>query len=98
MSFGKCVVYFQCLQRSLFSFRKCLLRRNKTVVCTSTVGIGHAAISQSVGGVFCDGLLKIFDALVESFLASLVPPKAALQVELIGLGICGVALRHALLI
>src|ERR1700730_9670876 len=59
------------------------------------VTIGQSAISQGVGGIFCDGLLKAFDALVKAFLGSLVPPVAALEIASVGFRAGGVGSREA---
>src|ERR1700674_943900 len=47
--------------------------------------------------IFCDRLLKVVNALVQSLLGSLIPPVAALQIEPIGFRIRGVGFGHALL-
>src|SRR6266852_813411 len=98
MGFGERVVYFQCLQRRLLGFRKGLLRGYKMVRCKGAVAIGQAGISQGVSGILGDRLLKVFDALIQSLLGSLVPPVAAFQIILIGFGISGVGLGQALLL
>src|ERR1700747_1069035 len=98
MSFGQCVVQFYCLQRGLLGSRKGLFWRNKTKTGTTkdSVAIGQAGISLCIAGIFCDGLLKVFDALFKSILVRFVPPVAALQVILIGVGIRRIAFGHAL--
>src|SRR5690242_19189083 len=98
MGFGQRVINFQGLQRGLLGPWKGLLWGNETEGHKAVVGIGQTGISQSVIRVFLNRLLKVLDALVQSFLASLVPPETAFQIVLIGFGTGGVALGHALLI
>src|SRR3990170_1807963 len=95
MSFGECIVYLQCLQRGLLGSWKSFLWRRKVPAPKQTVRISQAGVSQSVGGVFFDGLLEVLDGPVESLLGSLGQPVAASQIVLIGIGIGGVALGHA---
>src|SRR6266700_219128 len=44
-----------------------------------------------------NGLLKILDSLIKSFLRPLVPEEAAFQIQLIGVGICVITSVNLLL-
>ena len=97
MSFGEGVVYSHRLLRGIPGSRKSLPRGNHTGISERTVAIGQADISQGVLGILCDGLLKVFNGLIDAFLSALfVKPEAALQIVLVGFGIRGIALSHAL--
>src|SRR6266852_4850692 len=61
------------------------------------VTVCQSAISQSIGGICCDGFLKAFNTLVNPVLGSFVRPVAALQIASVGFGTSGIGLGEALL-
>ena len=63
-------------------------------VFDQSVVVRHPVVGQRVGGIESDGLPEIIHALVQAFLRELTRKVTAFQIELIGFGIRGLALRH----
>src|ERR1700680_4026844 len=97
MNFRKRLIQFQGFEGRIIGFRITNFGWQETVICMHAVTVGQSTISQSVSRIFCDGLLKTFNTLVNAVLSSFVTPVAALKIPPVGFGAGGVGPREALL-
>jgi hypothetical protein len=96
MCFGEGDVDFQCFLRRGLRLGDRLLRRQYAVAAQHNVCIRQSGVSRRVPGIKIDRLAEIFYAFLYSFLGSLVPVIAALQVCLVSFSVLGVSLSQTL--
>src|SRR4029453_18655542 len=90
ISFGKLVVYFQCLCRRYPSLGIGFLSRRRGVTSKDDVRICKSGICQGVVWIFLYSLIEILNAFINSVARSLIPKVSAFQIKLISFGIiCG---------
>ena len=80
MGFAEVRVKLQGGERGHFGFWESVLGRQIAVPSQKDVRIGHASVSEGVGGVLIDRLLKVPNRLVEPLLSPSVPMMTAFQI------------------
>ena len=60
------------------------------------VGAGESGVGQSVSRVFCDRPFEVLDALLQVGWSALAPVVTSLEIEVIGIGVLGIAPRQPL--
>ncbi len=91
---ASCGVELQRLQRG----RLCLVERLDPIRAEQQVRVGQPGVGERVLRVLFDRVLEVLDRLLVAGDRALVPVIAALQVQLVRLGVFGVAPRGALLL
>src|SRR4029077_17824292 len=92
MGFGKSVVHFQSSLRGFLGRWERLLRWEHRIKTERGIGIGNADVGFGKRWVESNCLAKVFQALLQSSVSSLVPEITAFDVGLIGVW----SLRRAL--
>src|SRR6266487_6031206 len=90
MGFGEVVIKIQSFRRRCLCSLVRLFSRNsaqETEPEEIHVRVGQPRISQSIAGVLVDRLVETFDALLQSFLCSLLQEIATFQINLMALAV-----------